>query len=134
MKLHEVIKTLFAWKDDNVHVFETEDGYYLDIDFPEYSFMVSEGDWEQSAEATMERYLSVGEVFEKSKTIQYVYDLGEPWMHRITLAGWKEDVKNSQANCILAVGPVSSQEAEDTHGLNMDLCNVVKDSLSQKIR
>ncbi len=52
-------------------------GSLLDIDFPEYSFLVSEDDWEQSAEAEMERYLSVGEVFAKSKTIQYIYDLGD---------------------------------------------------------
>ena len=98
-----MIQTLFSWKDAHLHVFETEDGLSLDIDFPEYSFLVSEGDWEQSAEAPMERYLSVGEVFEKNKTIQYIYDLGEYWMHRITLAGWKEDAQNSPTNCILTL-------------------------------
>lgn len=106
MQLHWVIQTLFSWKDAHLHVFETEDGLSLDIDFPEYSFLVSEGDWEQSAEAPMERYLSVGEVFEKSKTIQYIYDLGEYWMHRITLAGWKEDAQNSPTNCILTLSVI----------------------------
>lgn len=100
-----MIQTLFSWKDAHLHVFETEDGLSLDIDFPEYSFLVSEGDWEQSAEAPMERYLSVGEVFEKSKTIRYIYDLGEYWMHRITLVYWKEEnTQNSQASCVLVFG------------------------------
>ena len=77
----------------HLHVFETEDGLSLDIDFPEYSFLVSKGDWEQSAEVEMERYLSIDEVFGKSQTIQYIYDLGNYWLHRITLAYWKEDTK-----------------------------------------
>ena len=51
MQLQWVIQTLFSWKDAHLHVFETEDGLSLDIDFPEYSFLVSEGDWEQSAES-----------------------------------------------------------------------------------
>lgn len=95
---------MFLWKDAHLHVFETEDGLSLDIDFPEYSFLVSKGDWEQSAEAPMERYLSGGEVFEKSKTIQYVYDLGEYWTHQITLVEWKKNTQDSPTSCILAMG------------------------------
>lgn len=115
MQLHWVIQTLFSWKDAHLHVFETEDGLSLDIDFPEYSFLISEDDWEQSAEAPMERYLSVGEVFEKSKTIQYVYDLGEYWMHKITLAYWKEDItKNSPVNCILMTDIVPPEDVAES--------------------
>jgi len=94
----------------HLHVFETEDGLSLDIDFSEYSFLVSEDDWEQSAEAEMERYLSIGEVFAKSQTIQYIYDLGDYWLHRITLAYWKEDAKNSPTSCILAVSAVRTED------------------------
>ena len=38
MQLHWAIQILFSWKDAHLHVFETEDGLSLDIDFPEYSF------------------------------------------------------------------------------------------------
>lgn len=110
MQLHWAIQILFSWKDAHLHVFETEDGLSLDIDFPEYSFLVSEGDWEQSPEAEMERYLSIREVFEKSRTIRYIYDPDRYWTHQITLAAWKEDTQNSPASCILAMGIVSSQE------------------------
>lgn len=109
MQLHWAIQILFSWKDAHLHVFETEDGHSLDIDFPEYSFLVSEGDWEQSAEAEMERYLSIGEVFAKNKTLQYIYDLGDYWVHRITLAYWKEDRKNSPSSCILEVNVAPSE-------------------------
>lgn len=109
MQLHWAIQILFSWKDAHLHVFETEDGLSLDIDFPEYSFLVSEDDWEQSAEAEMERYLSIGEVFAKNKTLQYIYDLGDYWVHRITLAYWKEDRKNSPSSCILAVNVAPSE-------------------------
>lgn len=71
---------------------------------------MSEDDWEQSAEAEMERYLSIGEVFAKSQTIQYIYDLGDYWLHRITLAYWKEDAKNSPTSCILAVSAVRTED------------------------
>lgn len=114
MQLHWVIQTLFSWKDAHLHVFETEDGLSLDIDFPEYSFLVSEGDWEQSAEAPMERYLSVGEVFEKNKTIQYIYDLGEYWLHQIVLATWLEDSKNSPVNCILMTDVVPPENVAES--------------------
>lgn len=114
MQLHWVIQTLFSWKDTHLHVFETEDGLSLDIDFPEYSFLVSEGDWEQSAEAPMERYLSVGEVFEKSKTIQYIYDVGEYWLHQIVLATWLEDSKNSPVNCILMTDVVPPENVAES--------------------
>lgn len=110
MQLHWAIQILFSWKDAHLHVFETEDGLSLDIDFSEYSFLVSEDDWEQSAEAEMERYLSIGEVFAKSQTIQYIYDLGDYWLHRITLAYWKEDAKNSPTSCILAVSAVRTED------------------------
>ena len=89
-------------------------GLSLDIDFPEYSFLVSEGDWEQSAEAPMERYLSVGEVFEKSKTIQYIYDVGEYWLHQIVLATWLEDSKNSPVNCILMTDVVPPENVAES--------------------
>lgn len=104
MQLHWAIQIMFSWKDAHLHVFETEDGHSLDIDFPEYSFLVSEDDSEQSAEAPMERYLSIGEVFAKSQTIQYIYDLGNYWLHQITLAEWKEDTKNNPASCIMVSG------------------------------
>lgn len=122
MQLHWVIQTLFSWKDAHLHVFETEDGLSLDIDFPEYSFLVSEGDWEQSAEAPMERYLSVGEVFEKNKTVQYIYDLGEYWLHQITLAFWKEYIRNIPVSCILASG-VAPLEGMGYPDVYADKCN-----------
>ena len=104
MQLHWVIQTLFSWKDAHLHVFETEDGLSLDIDFPEYSFLVSEGDWEQSAEAPMERYLSVGEVFEQNRVVRYIYDPEGRSLHRIVLTTRKEDTQNSPPSCILASG------------------------------
>lgn len=131
MQLHWVIQILFSWKDAHLHVFETEDGLSLDIDFPEYSFLVSEGDWEQSAEAEMERYLSIGEVFAKSQTIQYIYNLGDYWVHRIALAYWKEDTQNSSTSCILAIGAIPSQEAGNLGGY-IDLCNVIWDPRHKK--
>lgn len=113
MQLHWAIQILFSWKDAHLHVFETEDGHSLDIDFPEYSFLVSEDDWEQSAETEMERYLSISEVFSLSKTVRYIYDIGDYWLHRITLAYWKEDTQNSPASCILASGIAPAEDVEN---------------------
>lgn len=115
MQLHWVIQTLFLWKDAHLHVFETEDGLSLDIDFPEYSFLMSEDDWEQSAEATMERYLSIGEVFEQNRVVRYIYDPENYWTHQITLVSWKEDMQNSPVRCIMAFGVVL---LEDVGGLS----------------
>ena len=126
MQLHWVIQTLFSWKDAHLHVFETEDGLSLDIDFPEYSFLVSEGDWEQSVEAEMERYLSIEEVFEEYQAIQYIYDPGNYWVHRILLAYWEERVENSPASCIIAIGVAQSEEVSASDSLAR-LCNILKD-------
>lgn len=133
MQLHWAIQILFSWKDAHLHVFETEDGLSLDIDFPEYSFLVSEDDWEQSAEAPMERYLSIGEVFAKSQTIQYIYDLGDYWLHRITLAYWKEDMQSDPVRCILVSGETPPEDVTgDTDGCSK-LCKVIKDSSQGRI-
>lgn len=115
VQLHWVIQTLFSWKDAHLHVFETEDGLSLDIDFPEYSFLMSEDDWEQSSEATMERYLSIGEVFEQNRVVRYIYDPENYWTHQITLVSWKEDMQNSPVRCIMAFGVVL---LEDVGGLS----------------
>lgn len=121
MQLHWAIQILFSWKDAHLHVFETEDGLSLDIDFPEYSFLVSEDDWEQSAEAEMERYISIGEVFAKNKTIQYIYDLENYWIHRITLAYWKEDTQSNIANCTLGAGIAPLEDISRLNSL-VELC------------
>ena len=70
----------------------------------------------------MERYLSVGEVFEKSKTIQYIYGLGEYWLHQITLAFWKEHIRNIPVSCILAseVAPLEGMGSPDVYA---EKCN-----------
>lgn len=116
MKLHWAIQILFSWKDAHLHVFETEDGLSLEFDFPEYSFLVSEDDWEQPVEAEMERYLSIGEVFAHSRTIQYTYDPERHWLHRITLAAWKDDAQNSRASCILASGTAPVEDVDSLGG------------------
>ena len=132
MQLHWVIQTLFLWKDAHLHVFETEDGLSLDIDFPEYSYLVSEDDWEQSAEAPMERYLSVGEVFEQNRIIRYVYDPGNYWIHQITVSAWKENTQNSPARCILASGTAPLEDVCSSDSFS-ELCKVMKESYHGRI-
>lgn len=132
MQLHWAIQILFSWKDAYLHVFETEDGLSLDIDFSEYSFFVSEDDWEQSAEAEMERYFSIREVFEKSPTIRYIYDPDRYWTHQITLAAWKEETKNSSTTCILAAGGVPLEDAGNDRDDGTALCAKIKDPGHQK--
>ena len=131
MKLHWAIQILFSWKDAHLHVFETEDGLSLDFDFPEYSFLVSEDDWEQPVEAEMERYLSIGEVFAHSRTIQYIYDPERHWLHRITLAAWKDDAQNSPASCTLASGMAPAEDVSVPDGYAKRY-NAVKASRHEK--
>lgn len=126
MQLHWAIQILFSWKDAHLHVFETEDGLSLNIDFPEYSFLVSVGDWEQSAEAEMERYLSIGEVFEQNRIIRYVYDPGNYWIHQIEFAGWKKEKQNRPARCILVSG-VAMLENMNCLEEYVKQCDVAKD-------
>ena len=133
MQLHWAIQILFSWKDAHLHVFETEDGHSLDIDFPEYSFLVSKDDWEQSAEAEMERYLSIREVFEKSPTIRYIYDPDRYWTHQITLAAWKEETKNSSTTCILAVGGFQPENVGESNRYTV-LYDEVKKNCHKKDR
>lgn len=77
---------------------------------------MSEDAWEQSIEAEMERYLSIGEMFEQNRIIRYVYDPGNYWLHQITLASWKEDIQSSLPSCILASGIAPAEDAINLDG------------------
>jgi hypothetical protein len=70
--LHEVIKVLFGWDGDHLHVFESGKKRYGD------PFVDLEGTGDEEA-------VRIRDAMTASGTIAYTYDLGACWEHEITL-------------------------------------------------
>lgn len=73
--LHEVIQTCFEWEDEHLHQFIVGRMYYepAGMDFDDF------GDFFTGDTSS----ITVGEVFEQFKSIDYIYDFGDDWQHKI---------------------------------------------------
>jgi len=73
--LHEVIQTCFEWEDEHLHQFIVGRMYYeaAEMDLDDFGEFFT-GDTSS---------ITVGEVFEQFKTIDYIYDFGDDWEHKI---------------------------------------------------
>ena len=68
--LDEIIQIAFDWDNDHLHMFTIGRRSYGD---PAFDAEFSEGD------------MTLSEAFSRRATISYVYDLGDNWLHEITL-------------------------------------------------
>lgn len=78
VQLHRVIQVVMGWTDSHLHEFEIAGGIYgmVDSDWPDY-------------DVNDERRKRLTKLLEHklghNKTFTYLYDLGDSWLHRLTL-------------------------------------------------
>lgn len=103
-ELHWVIQCLFYWENCHLHEFQTEEGLLLDTLFPEYSYLVEEDEFGSHDCTRIENVISLGKVFFKYHSLQYVYDMGDCWEHKIKFNGIETKYDSKIPNCISAEG------------------------------
>ena len=73
-RLHKILQIAMGWTDSHLHLFK--------VDGKEYGDLISEWDFEVLDESK----LTLGKIFAGgTKSFQYEYDMGDSWMHDITL-------------------------------------------------
>jgi len=75
-RLHKILQTAMGWTDSHLHLFRV-DGQKYGEPSPEWDFEVLD-----EAKLTLEKIFTGGK-----KSFQYEYDLGDSWIHEITLKG-----------------------------------------------
>lgn len=89
--LHDVLQVAFGWTDSHLHEFEARGLHY------------GQPDSELEMERVDERHVALEEVLRKPKeTMNYEYDFGDSWMHKVVLEKVLPDVENQKALCCLA--------------------------------
>jgi hypothetical protein len=87
-RLHKILQVAMGWTNSHLHMFKVDGREYGEPD-PEYDFEVLD-----EAKLTLEKIFAGGK-----KSFQYEYDMGDSWLHDITLKRQieSEDIK---AGCI----------------------------------
>ena len=103
-QLHRTVQNAFAWQEEHLHCFFSEEGKRMEAMCPDYAFLAEEDEWGQMDTGMMERFVTLEDVFQNRKSIFYVYDYGDDWRHRISLVG--EEIKTAfePVRCVLATG------------------------------
>lgn len=106
--LDEIIQTAFDWDDDHLHLFTVGRRGYGD---PVFGAEFSEDD------------VTLSEAFSRRTTISYVYDLGDNWLHEITLEGTRPlDSETTYPTCTGGKGdaPVEDWVGEGPDSIPFD--------------
>ncbi|HEX3780612.1 MAG TPA: plasmid pRiA4b ORF-3 family protein [Pseudonocardiaceae bacterium] len=111
--LHEIIQIAFAWDNDHLHAFTVGRRQYGDPYFDaEYD----------------EDKITIGEVFARGrKTISYVYDFGDSWLHDIALETVVEpDPAVSHPECVTGRGdaPVEDSGEDEEAWIPFDRADI----------
>ena len=73
-RLHKILQIAMGWTNSHLHMFKV-DGHEYGEPNPEYDFEVLD-----ESKLTLEKIFAGG-----TKSFQYEYDMGDSWMHEITL-------------------------------------------------
>jgi hypothetical protein len=95
-RFHQVIQAAFGWKDAHLYQFsEREYGIGQVIGIP----TENEDEWDTPVVDSRNKKLK--EIFVKEgKKYIYIYDLGDDWVHKITLEKMIAENKDRKAKCI----------------------------------
>ncbi|GMA45992.1 plasmid pRiA4b ORF-3 family protein [Tetragenococcus muriaticus] len=75
--LHEVIQNSFEWENEHLYQFMIKGQFYQ----PDTGFIDDFGEFPPQDTASM----TLGEVFIFNKSIDYIYDFGDDWQHKVKL-------------------------------------------------
>ena len=101
--LHRVIKALFGWGDDHLHLFTVGRRHYADP---------SHGLEETIPEYSMRSHQALSH---PNATMSYTYDLGASWRHEIVLEKVRDDHPLPQPECVTGRGhnPIEYYDPDD---------------------
>jgi hypothetical protein len=85
-RLNKMLQTAMGWTDSHLHLFKVDGKQYGEPD-PEWDYVLDE------AKLTLEKIFAGGK-----KSFQYEYDLGDSWIHDITLKRQIES-EETKAGC-----------------------------------
>jgi hypothetical protein len=96
-QLHDVLQVAFEWQDRHLHDFEVGAQHYGAC-HPDDERELSDEDDFTVAQALPH----------KSSTIRYIYDLGDAWIHNITVDDIEDEPPTHRARSLSSRGPTSS--------------------------
>lgn len=75
--LHEIIQNCFEWESEHLYLF-TADGFLF-----EPAEMNIDDFWDEDNASYNPSEVTVGEIFTRFNTVDYIYDFGDDWQHTI---------------------------------------------------
>ena len=120
-QLHRILQDAFEWHDCHLHQFVLKKdsmGRPMKIIQPE--FMKNE-DWlalDEKLESIDSTTVTVREIFESQKKIDYEYDFGDGWIHTIKLKRFIPDCNTPYPHCTEAIGDAPMEDSGGPYGFD----------------
>ena len=113
-QLHQILQGIFEWHDCHLHQFVTkwdEHGCPAEIVSP----------WEDpedfyEAKRVDSTVVTVEELFEEHRQVEYEYDFGDGWQHTIRLREFMENCGQVYPRCVQAVGDAPMEDCGGAGG------------------
>ena len=120
-QLHRILQDAFEWHDCHLHQFVlTRDEYERPMKIIQPEFMKNE-DWlalDESLESTDSTTVTVREIFESQKNLDYEYDFGDGWIHTIKLKRFIPNCTTPYPHCTEAIGDAPMEDSGGPYGFD----------------
>lgn len=126
-QLHNILQSAFEWKDEHLHQFVVKRSRGIPTKIIEPAFM-DDDDWifGTKPEIIDSTKVTVREIFEKNKKIEYEYDFGDDWIHTVELKRFIENCNEPYPHCIEAVGDAPMEDCGGMYGF-ADIMQIMDD-------
>ena len=120
-QLHRIIQNAFGWHDCHLHQFVLKkDRTCRPMKIIQPEFMRNE-DWlalDDNLESIDSTTVTVLEIFETQKKIEYEYDFGDGWIHTIKLKRFLPNCTTPYPHCTEAVGDAPMEDSGGAYGFD----------------
>ncbi len=130
-RLHNVIQAAFGWTNSHLHEFTIQEG-----DVPIVRIISDEEPYELPQVPTPVRFegsVRLSEYLPNHSTIEYQYDFGDCWTHRIDVLRVIEDSPNAKTTCTAGEGDTPPEDVGGAPGYT-EFLNVIKDNRHPEYR
>lgn len=116
-QLHTILQNAFEWQDEHLHQFIVKKNRGKPVKIIQPIFM-DDDDWMFGAKPEIidSTEVTVREIFEANKKIEYQYDFGDDWLHTIELKRFIENCTDPYPHCIEAVGDAPMEDCGGMYG------------------
>lgn len=102
-ELHIVIQTCFMWSNSHLHLYILQDGTVIQSSETVSDEFAIEND--HSKKTIVEQEWTIEKLNQsQNKTFQYVYDLGDDWIHEIRIQRIFEETERYPIECTMMIG------------------------------